>query len=256
MIENRHVSRVLQSARVIFPPFSLTHNFWRQIWTMRRLVVCTRTSLQLGAYWSSKNQNHLVKLLLNKLKATNRRKVTKCFQNCCRLMTDFARKTRHMRQWQFSRKTSLEHLLLQHVFFDSRDYWHCTSSGRLSSVLEYIKCIKRTCKVGDFKVETSEEQPLDWLDNSVWCWVLGAKMGRSFCWSSAAVIELKRKGLIFPSSKALFTRYKLTRVRPGLKLTRVSFCRVNTANPGSTRVSLKKCRVNTTWVSLCRVNRA
>ena len=48
---------------------------------------------------------------------------------------------------------------------------------------------------------------------------------------------------------ALFTRYKLTRVRPGLKLTRVSFCRVNTANPGSTRVSLEKCRVNTTWVS-------
>ena len=64
---------------------------------------------------------------------------------------------------------------------------------------------------------------------------------------------------------ALFTRYKLTRVRPGLKLTRVSFCRVNTANPGSTRVSLEKCRVNTTWVSfspgrtrvsLCRVKRA
>ena len=40
------------------------------------------------------------------------------------------------------------------------------------------------------------------------------------------------------SSIALFTRYKLTRVRPGLKLTRVSFCRVNTANPGSTRASL------------------
>ena len=64
---------------------------------------------------------------------------------------------------------------------------------------------------------------------------------------------------------ALFTRYKLTRVRPGLKLTRVSFCRVNTANPGSTRVSLEKCRVNTTWVSfnpgrtrvsLCRIKRA
>ena len=31
------------------------------------------------------------------------------------------------------------------------------------------------------------------------------------------------------TNKALFTRYKLTRV---------SFCRVNTANPGSTRVSL------------------
>ena len=34
----------------------------------------------------------------------------------------------------------------------------------------------------------------------------------------------------------------LTRVRPGL------VCRVNTTNPGSTRVSLEKCRVNTTWV--------
>ena len=67
--------------------------------------------------------------------------------------------------------------------------------------MEYIKCIKRTCKVGDFKLETSEEQRLDWLDNSVRCWVLGAKMCRSFfCWSSAAVIELKRKGLIFLSS--------------------------------------------------------
>ena len=43
-------------------------------------------------------------------------------------------------------------------------------------------------------------------------------------------------------SRALFTRHKLTRV---------SFCRVNTANPGSTRVSLEKCRVNTTWVSFC-----
>ena len=34
-------------------------------------------------------------------------------------------------------------------------------------MLEYIKCIKRTCKVGDFKLETPEEQRLDWLDNSV-----------------------------------------------------------------------------------------
>ena len=34
-------------------------------------------------------------------------------------------------------------------------------------MLEYIKCIKRTCKVGDFKQETSEEQRLDWLDNPV-----------------------------------------------------------------------------------------
>ena len=37
-------------------------------------------------------------------------------------------------------------------------------------------------------------------------------------------------------TKALFTRYKLAWVRPGLKLTRVSFCRVNTAKPGSARV--------------------
>ena len=37
---------------------------------------------------------------------------------------------------------------------------------------------------------------------------------------------------------------------------RVIVCRVNTTNPGSTRVSLEKCLVNTTWVSLCRVNRA
>ena len=77
----------------------------------------------------------------------------------------------------------------------------CTSSGCLKSVLEYIKYIKRTCKVGDFKLETSEEQRLDWLENSVQCWVVGAKMCRSFCWSSAAVIELRRKGLIFLSSK-------------------------------------------------------
>ena len=34
-------------------------------------------------------------------------------------------------------------------------------------MLEYIKCIKRTCKVGDFKLETSKEQRLDWRDNSV-----------------------------------------------------------------------------------------
>ena len=95
MIENRHVSRVFQHVRVIFPPFSLTHNFWCQIWATHRLIVCTRTSLQLGAYQCSKNQNHSVKLLLNKLKATNQQKLTKCFQNCCRLMTDFARKTRH-----------------------------------------------------------------------------------------------------------------------------------------------------------------
>ena len=31
---------------------------------------------------------------------------------------------------------------------------------------------------------------------------------------------------------------KITQVRPGLQLTRVSFCRVNTAIPGSTRASL------------------
>ena len=34
-------------------------------------------------------------------------------------------------------------------------------------MLEYINYIKRTCKVGDFKLETLEEQRLDWLDNSV-----------------------------------------------------------------------------------------
>ena len=34
-------------------------------------------------------------------------------------------------------------------------------------MFEYIKCIKRTSKVGDFKLEASEEQRLDWLDNSV-----------------------------------------------------------------------------------------
>ena len=51
--------------------------------------------------------------------------------------------------------------------------------------------------------------------------------------------------------KALFTRHKLTRVRPGLKLTRVSFCRVNTANPGSTGLV---CRVNTTNPGSTRVS--
>ena len=40
----------------------------------------------------------------------------------------------------------------------------------------------------------------------------------------------------FIETRALFTRHKLTRGRPGLKLTRVSFCRVKTRNPGSTRV--------------------
>ena len=34
-------------------------------------------------------------------------------------------------------------------------------------MLDYIKCIKRACKVGDFKLERSEEQRLDWLGNSV-----------------------------------------------------------------------------------------
>ena len=73
---------------------------------------------------------------------------------------------------------------------------------------------------------------------------------------------------------ALFTRYKLTRVPTGLVSAMQTpviwaqlglVCRINTANPGSTRVSLEKCRVNTTRVSfnrsrtrvsLCRVNRA
>ena len=43
--------------------------------------------------------------------------------------------------------------------------------------------------------------------------------------------------------QALLTQHKLTRVRSGL------VCRVNNTNPGSTRVSLEKCHVNTTWVS-------
>ena len=47
----------------------------------------------------------------------------------------------------------------------------------------------------------------------------------------------------------MFTRYKLTQVRPGLKLTRVSFFRVNIANPGSTWVISEKCCENTTRVS-------
>ena len=68
-------------------------------------------------------------------------------------MTDFARKTRH------------EHF--QGNFTSKETRIHCTSSGCLNTVLEYITCIKRTCKVGDFKLETSEEQRLDWLDNSV-----------------------------------------------------------------------------------------
>ena len=41
----------------------------------------------------------------------------------------------------------------------------------------------------------------------------------------------------------------------GFKLSRISFCRVNNANPGSTRVSLEKYRVDITRVSLCRVKR-
>ena len=40
------------------------------------------------------------------------------------------------------------------------------------------------------------------------------------------------------SCKLLYTRHKLTRVQPGLKLTQVSFYRVNNAKPGSTRISL------------------
>ena len=50
--------------------------------------------------------------------------------------------------------------------------------------------------------------------------------------------ENSKKIQMSHATKALFTRHKLTRVRPGLKLTWVSFCRVNTANPGSTQVSL------------------
>ena len=46
---------------------------------------------------------------------------------------------------------------------------HCTLSGCLNTVLEYIKCIKRTRKVGDFKLEMSEEQ-LQWF-----------RLARQFC---------------------------------------------------------------------------
>ena len=64
------------------------------------------------------------------------------------------------------------------------------------------------------------------------------------CWSMPAKIQEKntqktlRCQLVLMNRKTivLFTRHKLTRVRPALKLTRVSFCRVNTASPGSTRV--------------------
>ena len=78
-------------------------------------------------------------------------------------MTDFARKTRrfHLNIHFFSTfSLTLETKVTR---------LHCTSSGRLNTVLEYIKCIKKTCKVGDFKLEKSEEQRLDWLDNSVRC---------------------------------------------------------------------------------------
>ena len=67
--------------------------------------------------------------------------------------------------------------------------------------------------------------------------------------------------------KALFTRHKLTRVQPALKLTGVSFCLVNSANPGSTRVKSKalftrhrltrvRPGLKLTRVSFCRVNNA
>ena len=108
-------------------------------------------------------------------------------------MTDFARKTRHdnfqgrlhLNIYFFSMFSSTLETKVTRIY--------CTSSGRLNTLLEYIKCIKRTCKVGDFKLETSEKQRLDWLDNSVRCRVLGAKM-----WSSAgARTEKKRFDLSF-----------------------------------------------------------
>ena len=86
-------------------------------------------------------------------------------------MTDFARKTRH---------DNFQGRLHLNIYFFSMfsltqsqetkvTRIHCTSSGRLNTVLEYIKCMKRTCKVGDFKLKTSEEQRLDLLDNSARC---------------------------------------------------------------------------------------
>ena len=48
--------------------------------------------------------------------------------------------------------------------------------------------------------------------------------------------EIEEKHVIKSPGKALFKRHKLTRVRPRLKLTRVSFYRENTANPDLTWV--------------------
>ena len=114
-------------------------------------------------------------------------------------MTNFARKTRrlHLNIYLFSMfpltlETKVTQIYTLHLEWP---FEHCVGVHQVH---------KRTCKVGDFKLEKStEEQRLDWLNNSVRCWVLGAKilkMCRSFCWSSAAVIELKRKCLIFLSS--------------------------------------------------------
>ena len=106
-------------------------------------------------------------------------------------MTDFARKTRHD-NFQGRLHLNIYFFSMFSLTLETKvTLIYCTSSGRLNTLLEYIKCIKRTCKVGDFKLETSEEQRLDWLDNSVRCRVLGAKM---------LELELKRKGLIFLSS--------------------------------------------------------
>ena len=192
MIENRQVSRVFATRVCNFPAIQ----FDTQLLAPNINDALPRCLHQnFTSTWnplSSKNQNHSVKLLLNKLKATNQRNVTKCFQNFSRLGT-----------WTSSYFFSMFSLTLG----TKVTRIHCTSSGCLNTVLEFIKCIKRTFKVDDSKLETSEEQRLDWHDNSVRCWVLAAKRCRSFCWSSAAVTELKRnlkvhEGLVFLSSNA------------------------------------------------------
>ena len=144
MIENGHFwlfPEFLQRGCALFPPFSLTHNFWRQIWATRRLVVCTITPLQLGAYSSSKNQNHSVKLLLNKLTATNQRKVTKCFKIAVDRWPIL-----QGRPEDFTWTSTYSACSLWLSRLKWHKYIHCTSSGRLNTVLEYIKCIKEHVK--------------------------------------------------------------------------------------------------------------
>ena len=140
MIENRHVSRVLQCTHVIFPPFSLTHNFWCQIWVTRRLIVCINLEpikvqrikiIQLNCCstnWrpqTSEKSPNIFKIVVDWWPILQGRLDMTIFKE------DFT--------WIFTSSACLLWL--------SRLKWHCTSSGRLNFVLEYIKCIKRTCKV-------------------------------------------------------------------------------------------------------------